>query len=100
MDEELKTYLQAMEARFDERIHETETRLREHFDERIHDTETRLREHFDERIHDTETRLLRAFSDYRTGWDNRFKRIETSDATIAERLAALENRVLRLETKQ
>ena len=70
MDEELKTYLQAME----ERIRE--------------------------RIHDTETRLLRAFSDYHIGWDNRFKRIETSDATIAERLAALENRVLRLETKQ
>jgi predicted nuclease with TOPRIM domain len=70
MDEELKAHLEAMEERLSERIH------------------------------DTETRLLRAFADYHTGWDNRFKRIEVSDATIAERLAALENRVLRLETKQ
>lgn len=46
---------------------------------------------------DIETHLLRAFSDYHAGMDNRVKRIETSDATIIERLAALENRVLRLE---
>lgn len=72
MDDELKQYLQGMEKR--------------------------LTEQFQEQLHDTETRLLRAFADYHTGWDNRFKRIEVSDATIAERLAALETRVLRLET--
>jgi hypothetical protein len=58
----------------------------------------RMEERLTERLHDTETRLLRAFADYHTGWDNRFKRIEVSDATMAERLAALETRVLRLET--
>jgi hypothetical protein len=39
MDEELKAYLEAMEERLSERIH------------------------------DTETRLLRAFAHYHTGWD-------------------------------
>jgi len=83
MNDELRAYLEEMERR-----------LRE----QQNDMERRLSEHFDERLHDTETRLLRAFADYHTGWDNRFRRIETSDATLAERMAALENRVLRLET--
>ena len=69
MDEELKQYLIAMEERLVERIN------------------------------DGETRLLRAFADYHTGWDNRFKRIEVSDSTLAERLAVLETRVLKLETR-
>ncbi len=53
-----------------------------------------------EKLHDTETRLLRAFADYHTSWDSRFKRIEVSDSTLADRLNALENRVLRLENPE
>lgn len=66
--------------------------------ENSEDLEHRFREHLDEKLLDTETRLLGAFADHHTGWDNRFRRIETSDATLAERMAALENRVFRLET--
>jgi len=79
MDDELRKYLDDLKAQLQGDLLAAEERAAE-------------------RLHDTETRLLRAFADYHTGWDNRFKRIEVSDATIAERLAALETRVLRLET--
>jgi hypothetical protein len=113
MDQELKEYLDTMKAdiiehtetrldtvkaeiteRFQTELHAVET----HLTEDLRATETRLTERFHEDLHDTETRLLRGFADYNTAWDNRFKRIEVSDITIVERLAALENRVFKLET--
>ena len=66
----------------------------------LEDMEVRIVDKLTEKLHDTETRLLRAFADYHTSWDGRFKRIEVSDATLAERLTALENRVLRLENPE
>ena len=102
MDEELKQYLGAMEERL---LNHLDKRMDERFngiDERFNGIDERftaMEERLLERINDGETRLLRAFADYHTGWDARFKRIEVSDATIVERLAVLENRVLKLETK-
>ncbi len=83
-----------MEDRLSQRIDAFSQRI-DALSQHVDDVEARLIES----IHDSETRLLRAFSDYHVGWDNRFKRIEVSDITIVERLAALENRVLRLETE-
>jgi len=68
MDEELKAYLDGIEARMAERVY------------------------------DLETKLLTAFNGYQESAGLRIKRMEASDFTIAERLTSLEERVLRLET--
>lgn len=69
MDEELKTYLEGME--------------------------TRLIEH----MRDTETRLLAEFWKWGRASDQRIRRVEHSDATTTERLAAMEDRLFTLERK-
>ena len=43
-----------------------------------------------ERIHDTETRLLTAFHGYAERVDLRLRRVETAEASSAERIASLE----------
>ena len=46
-----------------------------------------------------ETRLLGAFHDYARGQIAAVHRLQTSDADLAERISALESRVLNLETR-
>lgn len=76
MDAETKAYLEAMESRMDPKLEALVKLMR-----------------------DVETTLLTAFRDYATGIDGRVKRLEGADASVTERLAALESRVLRLETR-
>jgi len=49
---------------------------------------------------DIETKLLAAFHDYANGQVAAIRRIQSSDADLAERISALESRVLRLETRR
>jgi hypothetical protein len=51
-----------------------------------------------ELIRDVETRLLTSFHGYGKGQSARMHLLEVSDSTTAQRLAALEERVLNLET--
>jgi hypothetical protein len=69
VDEELKRHLDGMEARLIEAIR------------------------------DTETRLLSEFWKWGRSSDQRVRRIEQSDATTVERLAAIEERVFTLKRK-
>lgn len=52
-----------------------------------------------EAIRDTETRLLSEFWKWGRSSDQRVRRIEQSDATTVERLAAIEERVFTLKRK-
>lgn len=69
MDEQLKSYLEGMENRLVETMR------------------------------DTETRLLAEFWKWGRSSDQRMRRVEQSDATTIERLAAMEERIFTLERK-
>ncbi len=84
MDEDLRTYLIGMESRLEEKII---------------GMESRLEEKFAERIHDSETNLLKEFWKWGRVSDQRIRRVEHSDATTVERLAAMEERLFTLERK-
>jgi hypothetical protein len=62
-----------------------------------------LKEYIDERTHDTETRLLRAFSDYQTAHEVRFRKMKADvsniDASTDQRLTQLEERVLQMDKR-
>jgi len=57
-------------------------------------------EQLTELIRDVETSLLTAFHGYGKGQAARMHVLEVSDAATAQRLAALEERVLNLETRR
>jgi hypothetical protein len=80
MDDDLKQHLSQMEARITEKI------------------TTAMTDVFTERLHDTETKLLRAFHGFQVGNNARLVKLEASDVTTDQRIAALEMRVLELET--
>jgi hypothetical protein len=60
--------------------------------------ETRIVDRLTELIRDVETQLLTAFHGYGKGQAARMHVLEVSDSATAQRLAALEERVLNLET--
>ena len=60
--------------------------------------ETRIVDRLTELARDVETRLLTAFHGYGKGQAARMHVLEVSDTATAQRLAALEERVLNLET--
>jgi hypothetical protein len=60
--------------------------------------ETRIIDRLTELIRDVETQLLTAFHGYGKGQAARMHVLEVSDSATAQRLAALEERVLNLET--
>jgi hypothetical protein len=60
--------------------------------------ETRIVDRLTELIRDVETRLLTAFHGYGKGQAARMHVLEVADSATATRLAALEERVLNLET--
>lgn len=53
-----------------------------------------------ELIRDVETSMLTAFHGYGKGQAARMHILETTDTAVAQRLAALEERVLNLETRR
>jgi hypothetical protein len=106
MDAELKSYLDAMEHRAEQReqglrehIDQTQQALREHIDQR----EQALREHIDERTHDAETRIVRAFGAYQQSNGTRMRKIEADvsnvDASTTQQMDAFQSKLLELETR-
>jgi hypothetical protein len=60
----------------------------------------RLADRLTELVRDVETSLLTAFHGYGKGQAARMHVLEVSDSATAQRLAALEERVLNLETRR
>jgi hypothetical protein len=60
--------------------------------------ETRIVDRLTEFIRDVETRLLTSFHGYGKGQSARMHVLEVTDSATAQRLAALEERILNLET--
>jgi sulfite reductase beta subunit-like hemoprotein len=59
-----------------------------------------LKEELTEMIRDVETSLLTAFHGYGKGQALRMHVLEVTDSATAQRLAALEERILNLETRR
>lgn len=66
-------------------------------------TYERMKEYMDERTHDAETRLLRAFSDYNTSSNVRFRKLEADASNLNTsstlRLGELERQMAELQAK-
>jgi hypothetical protein len=62
--------------------------------------ETRIVDRLTELIRDVEPRLLTSFHGYGKGQTARMHVLEVADSATAQRLAALEERVLNLETRR
>jgi hypothetical protein len=62
--------------------------------------ETRIIDRLTELIRDVETQLLTSFRGYGKGQAARMHVLEVSDSATAQRLAALEERILNLETRR
>jgi hypothetical protein len=88
MDEDLKQYLQAMEARLREH---TELRLGEH----SHGLEARLREHTEA----VETRLLGEFWKWARTADARYRQSAGQVTGLADRIDIVEDRISALERR-
>ena len=73
-----------------------ETRITENSAE----LETRIVDRMTELIRDIETSMLTAFHGYGKGQSSRMHLLESADSSFAQRLAALEDRVLNLETRR
>jgi uncharacterized protein (DUF2164 family) len=125
VDQDLKVYLDSMEQRLTERISEkiseseqqfsqkigeSEQRLTERISQKIGESEQRLTERISQKISESEDRLTEQMRDFETRlltefwkWgrvsDQRIRRVEHSDATTAERLASMEERIFTLERK-
>ena len=79
---------------------EMEARLEGRLDARLNQMESRLVDELTELIRDVETKLLTSFHGYGKGQAARMHSLEVSDSDFATRLAALEERVLNLETRR
>jgi hypothetical protein len=84
MDQDLKDHLIEMESRLIGQIRDSESRM-----------ESRI----GEQIRDSESKLFTEFWKWGRSSDQRIRRVEHSDATTAERLAAIEDRIFTLERK-
>lgn len=65
----------------------------------LNDMEARLKMHVSEECEKVETKLLAEFWKWGRGNDQKMRRVEFSDATTVERMAILEERVFTLERK-
>ena len=111
MDAELKTYLEGKFAQVDKRFEQIDARFEqvdkrfEQIDARFEQVDKRIAEvdanfaQIREELHDTETRLLSEFWKWGRTTEIRVRRLETLDATTADRLAAMEERIFTLERK-
>lgn len=88
MDSELKQYLEAMEARIDQR-----------FDAKLDAMEHRLVE----KIRDMQTELLRGFASFSEAQTIRLRKVEADqsnlDAALSGRVNVLEGRLLQIELR-
>lgn len=62
--------------------------------------EGRVVDRLTELVRDVETSMLTAFHGYGRGQASRMHLLEVADSTFAQRLAALEDRMLNLETRR
>jgi len=103
MDAELKQALAGLEAhliRLDERLESTDTKLdglRRYVDERLENTEAKLRQYVDERLEGTETKLLSAFHDWAQTYEVRARGTSAAVREFDERLGFVEERLNKLE---
>jgi hypothetical protein len=77
MDQELKQHLEAMEARFDEKVE-------------------KLEEHLTEKMGDMQTELLRGFAAFSEGQTIRLRKVEVDQSNLD---SALSGRVIVLEKR-
>jgi hypothetical protein len=96
---QLLTHIDSLKTGQIEHIDSLKTSLIEHIDS----LKTSLIEHIDERTHDVETRLLRAFADYNTAADTRFRKLEADASNLNTsstiRLGELERQMSELQAK-
>src|SRR5579863_1294876 len=85
-----------LEANFDKKLAEMEA----NFDKKLTQTETRIVDRLTELVRDVETSMLTAFHGYGKGQASRMHVLEVADTSFSQRLAALEERVLNLETRR
>jgi hypothetical protein len=79
---------------------EFEARLEAKLDTKLDAKLESLGDRLTELIRDVETQLLTSFHGYGKGQAARMHLLEVSDSATAQRLAALEERVLNLETRR
>jgi hypothetical protein len=77
-------------------LQELESRLEPRFDAKLEAFADRLTE----LVRDVETTMLTAFHGYAKGQAVRLQAVEIADAAVNQRLDALEQRVLNLETRR
>ncbi len=74
--------------------------LLEGVEKRINDRLAEMESGFDSKLENLETALLTEYHSYAEGVSAHFLKLDVGDATTAKRLAALESRVLNLETRR
>ena len=79
---------------------ELEGKLEANFDKKLGEMETRIVDRLTELVRDVETSLLTAFHGSGKGQAARMHLLEAADSSAAQRLAALEERVPNLETRR
>jgi hypothetical protein len=95
-----KKDLAGLEARFDARLDRLETGLEARIDVKLRALKTEIVDELTELTRDVETRLLTSFHGYGKGQAARMHTLEVADSDIGIRLAALEERILNLETRR
>jgi hypothetical protein len=74
--------------------------LLEGFETRINQRIDDMGKAFDTKLENLETALLTEYHSYAEGVSAHFQKLDAGDAAAAKRFAALESRVLNLETKR
>jgi hypothetical protein len=113
VDNELKAYLEGMEARFaerfdavdsriaavDARIDAVESRIMERVDGRIDAVEERLKDFIRKSDHDLETKMIAEFWRWGRTSDMRTRQALADASALNERMLAVEDRVSALERR-
>jgi hypothetical protein len=73
--------------------------VEQRMDQRMAAMEERITDRFTELARDIETNLLTAFHGYGRGQSSRMHTVESGQTDLSQRMAALEDRVLALETR-
>ena len=96
MDQELKEYLGAMEARMDAKLDEKLGALEARTDEKLEALESRLKEH----VETVETRLLSEFWKWARSADIKSRQQSEGIHSLDQRLAVVEERLTILEMRR
>ena len=110
MDNELKQYLESMEARFDTKLGAMEARIDQRFETKLHAMEARIDQRFEatenrlvEKMRDMQTELLRGFASFSESQTIRLRKVEADqsnlDAALSGRVNVLEGRLLQIELR-